>query len=268
MSQDKRIKEYSIFHPLYMSFYSRQLYQDVAWNWKGFCLLYLLMLLSLFWIPEMIKIQHEVSQLLEEQAPRYVNQAPVITITNGEVSIDEPVPYFITNPVKETPFVIIDTSGQITSLDKSDAFALIMKNKILIKTDLDNPHSFDLSGIESFVIDRKLIYEWIDVFRRWFAFIQFPFVVLFSFLFYLVQVVLCALIGTFYAKRFSLELTFRQLMRLAAISFTPPIILQFVHSLLDIDFPYRGAITLLIALGYLYYAVGSLSEKSSSLVRK
>lgn len=45
------MKNYSVFHPLYLSFFSKSLYQDVAKNWKGTGLAYLLLLLALAWVP-------------------------------------------------------------------------------------------------------------------------------------------------------------------------------------------------------------------------
>ena len=262
------MKQYSYINSLYYSFYSKSFYQYVARNWKGLRLSYLLFILCLFWIPEISRIHSEVSEFLSAEAPKYVKQVPVITISQGKVSIREATPYLISTPGKNTPFAIIDTSGQTTSPDKSGALALLTESKLIIKNSSSESRTFDLKEIDHLIIDQKTLYEWLETFDTIFPVLLFPFVLFFSFLYHAIQVLLIAGIGTFFAKRFQAELNFKTLMRLAAVSFTPAIILQTIHSILDIPFPYRAPISLIIALGYLYYAVGSNSEHTVSATNK
>lgn len=244
-----------------MSFFSASLYRDVGRNWKGFGLAYLVFLLSLYLIPEMVRLQLNFSDFLAAEAPKFVNQIPDITISGGEVSVSKPVPYFINNPDNNGPFAIIDTSGKFTSLDNTKAVVLLTKNKLVLRRDPTETRMIDLSKIDSFVVDRKLVYYWLDVIKNWSAVVLYPFTLLFSFLFYSAQIILCAIIGTFLSKMLEIQLDRQALMRLSAVSFTPPLILQALHSILNIEFPYSSPITFLIATGYLYYAVSSNSEK-------
>ncbi len=110
MTQSGTMKHYSIVHPLYMSFFSRSLYQDVAGNWKGLCFTYLLMVLTLNLIPDMVRLHARVTDFLVEEAPKVVRQIPTITISEGTASINEPVPYTINAPWSKLPFAVIDTS--------------------------------------------------------------------------------------------------------------------------------------------------------------
>jgi len=192
----------------------------------------------------------------------------LITVSQGKVSINEQVPYIINMPGKNTPFAIIDTSGQTTSLDKSDALVLLTKSQLIIKNSSSESRTFDLKGIDHLIIDQKALYEWIETFNTVFPVVLFPFVLFFSFLYHVIQVLLISGIGTLFAKRFQAELNFKTLMRLAVISFTPAIILQAIHALLDIPFPYSAPISLVITLGYLYYAIGSNSEHTVSATNK
>ena len=262
------MKQYSYIHSLYYSFYSKSFYQYVARNWKGLRLSYLLFILCLFWIPEISRIHSEVSEFLSAEAPKYVKQVPLITISQGKVSIKEQTPYIIKMPGKNTPFAIIDTSGQTTSLDKSSALVLLTKSQLIIKNSSSESRTFDLKEIDHLIIDQKALYEWIETFNTVFPVMLFPFVLFFSFLYHVIQVLLIAGIGTLFAKRFQAELDFKTLMRLAAVSFTPAIILQTIHAILDIPFPYSAPISLIITVGYLYYAVGSNSEHTVSATNK
>jgi len=262
------MKQYSYIHALYFSFYSKSFYQNVAKNWKGLCFSYLLFILCLFWIPEVSRIQSELSGFLSDEAPKYVKQVPVITISQGNVSLKEQVPYFINMPEKNTPFAIIDPSGQITSLDKTSAVVLLTHSQLIIKNSSSESRSFDIKGIDHLTINQKMLYDWIQTFNTLFAVILFPFILLYSFLFHIIQVLLSAGIGTILAKRFQADITYKALIRLSAVSFTPAIILQTFHALLNIPFPYRMPISFLISLGYLYYGVGSNSEPAVSIPNK
>ncbi len=262
------MKQYSYIHSIYYSFYSRPFYQYIARNCKGLRLSYLLFILCLFWIPETSRIHSELSEFLSAEAPKYVKQVPLITISKGKVSIKEQTPYLINTPGKNTPFAIIDTSGETTSLDKSSALLLLTKSQLIVKNNSSESRAFDLQGIDHLIIDQKALNEWLETFDTIFPVILFPFVLLYSFLYHVIQVLLIAGIGTLFAKRFQAELNFKALMRLAAVSFTPAIVLQTIHTILDIPFPYSAPISLIIALGYLYYAVGSNSEQTISATNK
>ena len=262
------MKQYSYIHSLYFSFYSKSFYQNVARSWKGLCFSYLLFILCLYWIPEISRMQSEVSGFLSAEAPKYVKQVPVITISQGKVALKEQVPYFINSPEKNTPLAIIDPSGQIASLDKTSALVLLTNSQLIIKNSSSESRAFDLKGIDHLTIDQKMLYDWIETFNTLFPVILFPFVLFFSFLYHIIQVLLSAGIGALFAKRFQADLNYKSLIRLSAVSFTPAILLQTFHALLNIPFPYRMPISFLISLGYLYYAVGSNSETPASRPNK
>ena len=250
---------YNFIHALYLSFYSKPLYRHVARSWKGLGLGYLLFILCLLWIPEIMRMQSDVAAYLTEEGPKYQKQVPEITIAGGKVSIREPVPYFINVPGKDIPFAIIDTSGQTTSLDKTGAVILLTDSQLIVKDGSSKSRSFSLEGMD-LIIDQKMLRDWTDNFVKIFPFILFPLVLFFSLLYHIVQVMMAAWVGSFIAKKFETELSYKTLVRLSAVAFTPAVILQAFHALLDIQFPYRGPIAFMITLGYLYYAVGSNSE--------
>ncbi len=125
-------------------------------------------------------------------------------------------------------------------------------------------HSVDFSRIHHFVIDRNVINRWLEIFKDYFILAVYFIALIVSFLYYAVQVLFCASIGMVFAKIFGLELETRVLIRLSVIAFTPPIVLQTAHSLLDIEFPYGSVISFLLATCYLYFAVGACSEKKVS----
>lgn len=258
------MKQYSIIHPLYMSFFSKSLYRDVARNWKGLCFTYLLMVLAINLVPDMVRLHDDVDRFLTEEAPKIVRQVPTITISRGTASISEPVPYVINAPWDKRPFAIIDTSDGTDPAAKLNATIVLNRTKLTVKDDMSDVHTMDLSHIQDLVINQDLINRGIEDFKEYFIFALYPFALLFTFLYYVIQVLICSATGMLFARMRGLRLSARALIRLSVVAFTPPIVLQTIHTLLDIEFPYASVITLLFAICYLYFAVDSCSEPTVS----
>jgi len=258
------MKHYSIVQTLYMSFFSRSLYQDVARNWKGFCLTYLLILLALTLAPDMVRLHARVTDFLTEEAPKVVRQVPTITISEGNASIKEPVPYTISAPWSELPFAVIDTSDKPPAIETIKATIVLTKTKLSIREDESDVRSLDLSRIHKLVIDNNMLFRWLDIFKSYFIIAVYFLTVLFALIYYIIQILLCASIGMLFAKMFNVALPAHALIRLSVIAFTPPLVLQTAHTLLEIQFPYGSVITFFLATCYLYFAVGSCSEEKVS----
>ena len=254
------MKQYGIFHPLLLSFYSKSLYRDVAKNWKGVAFAYLLLLLALTWIPVMMQFHYNLSDSVSRDAPQIVNQLPKITITNGEASIDAPVPYSIIDPQSGAQLAVIDTSGQITSLAQTKAFALLTKKNFMMRQkNRVETRVYDLSEIKSFTLDKDSVMSWVLAFKKWFALVAYPFAVGGSFAYRIIQVLLYALIGTLFANILKTTLDYAALVRLSVISVTPVILLNTLRRLMDIHIPFTWLISFMIAMGYLFIAVKATS---------
>ena len=124
-------RKYSILHIPALSFFSKDLYRDVGLNWRGTCFGYLLLLLAACWIPIMIIIHSDTREWIRNEASKVVSQFPVIIIKDGIASVNEPQPYYIMTPDGNEVFIIIDTTGTVTSLADSNAYALITKTEFI-----------------------------------------------------------------------------------------------------------------------------------------
>jgi hypothetical protein len=260
MTPGQETKNYTAFQTLYLSFYSRSLYQDIR-NWKGLCLPYLLFLLMFYWVPEMMNMHRDVSEFIADEAPAFVEQVPVITITNGVASIKEPSPYTIYDRKNNSAFAVIDTSGQVTSLKNSPAHVLLTRTSLIVRKGGEETRTLLLSDIGDATVTQKLIFNWLEIFNNLFVAVLFPFALLLSFAFHIVQAVMLSFLGANFAKYFNVNLNFKALVRLSVVAFTPPIILEAVHAVLNIEYPYSTFLSFLIAAGYLLYAVASNSER-------
>lgn len=249
------MKKYSLLHPPVLSFFSRDLYRDVGQNWKGIAAVYLVLLLAFCWIFETWVVHTKVSQFITNETPPFIEQIPEITIKDGNVSINEPVPYFINDPETNDVIAIIDTSGQYTSLDNTEAYLLLTNNKLIGRKSETETRVYDLSQIGEFFLDQAAANKFVSIFKTYFSFVFYVCAVLFSFIYRLVQVLIYGALGLLLCKVAKVSLDYQTLVRLAVISITPVVILDTVLEVAGINVPLFWLICFAIALFYLYVGV-------------
>lgn len=249
------MQRYTIVHPLYLSFFSQSLYRDVARNWKGFCLTYLVALLALSVIPGVLAIREDLTNFFNTKAPSLVSQFPTITVSDGKVSINKPQPYYIKDQETGKPVMIIDTTGTITSLKGSTAVILVTRTNVMVRTAKTDVRTFDLSDVRRLVVDRRVVYGWMDSFQEWSPFVFYPLALAFSFFYHIIEVMFYSVIGLIFARSLQTRLPFRAVVRLAVMAVTPSIILGVFIAVSGLTVPYWWYISLLISTGYVYFAV-------------
>jgi hypothetical protein len=257
------MRRYSFFHAPVLSFFSNSFYQDVAKDWRGTGLLYLLILAALVWIPTTIKMHREFGRFATNEAPRITQQIPRVTITDGKVSTDVAMPYFINNPDDGTPLMIIDTTGEYENLDKTPARVLLTKTKLITRSERD-VRSYDLSGVKSFEVDRGKVEGWLATGKTWLTLALYPVLVIGTFALRAIQILIYALIGGLFARMLNTNLSYKTLMRLAAVAITPVIVLNLILEFLPVRIPMWWLIGTFLGLGYLFFAVHSNSETPPS----
>src|SRR2546425_3264229 len=186
------MKRYSIHHAFVLSFFSKSLYRDVGRYWRGTGLLYMFILLVVVWIPTMIKMQIGFSRFAKREAPRFTQQIPRITIKHGEASTDVTTPYFIKGDDGK-PVVIIDMTGEYQSLDNTPAYILLTKTKVFARNERET-RIYDLSNVGSFELDRTRVEGWLQMTKRWLVLVIFPVVLISSFVFRAIQMLIYAAI--------------------------------------------------------------------------
>ena len=249
------MKRFGLFHPIWMSFYSRALYRDVAQNWTGTGFLYLLLLLALTWIHPIVQLHHRVGGMIETLGPAVLAQVPTISIHQGEVSIQEPQPYVVSVPGSATPLLVIDTTGATTA-ESTDAFLLLTKHKVVARKNPRETRTYDLAGIQDLTIDKNSVASLLHVCRRFLAPVSYPAALIGSYVYRILQVLIYAAIGLIFANLFKASLEFPELLRLASIAVTPAIVADTLRGLLQIDSSYVWwLLCFLISMGYLIFAV-------------
>src|SRR6185312_13440089 len=123
------MERYTILHPLAMACYSKSLYRAIGHQWRGWGLLYLLILALLCSLPFAYRLAQDVTGLTTNAVLPLVAQLPTITIQQGQVTIDKTEPFFINNSDNTRALAIIDTTGA-TKLENTTAFVLLSKNNL------------------------------------------------------------------------------------------------------------------------------------------
>ncbi len=249
------MKRFGLFQPIWMSFYSRALYRDVAQNWRGTGFLYLLVLLALSWIHPIVQLHRRVGGMVETLGPAVLAQVPTISIHQGEVSILEPQPYVVSVPGSATPLMIIDTTGRTTP-ETTDAFLLLTRHQVVARKSPHETRTYDLAGIQDLTIDKNSVASLLDLSRRYLAPLSYPVALIGSYVYRLLQVLIYAAIGLAFASLLKVPLEFPELLRLASVAVTPAIVADTLRGILQIESSYVWwLVCFLLSMGYLMFAV-------------
>lgn len=256
------MQRYKFFHPWLMSFFSKDLYRDVGSNWKGIAAKYMFVLQLIIWLPMIYMFYTSYDVALNKEFKPFIEQIPEMRIEKGELSIDKPVPYTIRDTETGEVIVVIDTSGQITSLDQTQAQLLITKTQVMAYKDRDKTtgkaqkiETYSLSEIDDFEMTREQVMEWAVTLKPWLMLIVYVLAVLGAFLYRVVQALLYGAIGCLFSKMMGAKLTYQQCMRLSLIAVTPAIILGTVFSLMSVSYNYQLTSYFALSMIYLFFAV-------------
>ena len=254
------MKRYSIFYAPILSFFSRKLYRDVCHQGKGVGFLYLLLLLTICWLPPLMKMQDGLSNFVDNEAPEVVAQIPNITITKGLASIAEPQPYYIRDLKTDTVLFVIDTTGELTSLADTEAFGLITKTQAIFKKSEIETRAFSFSEIEEFTLEKDQITSWLAIAKKNVVPILYLFSLPFSFVFRIIQVLIYAVVGLLLSSWCKSDRNYKELLRLAVVAITPGIIIKTILGTLHISLPFAGLWYLFIAIGYLLWGIKASAQ--------
>ncbi len=254
---------YAALKTPFLAFYSWDLYRDVAAHWRAKSFAYLLALLAICWIPSAVQIHRGWATIVDKKSGPLVDQIPPITITQGTVTVDASQPVYITDPDSKKVMVIIDTTGQVTSLDGTGALVFLGKDQIVIRKSPQETRILRLSGVEYFHVDR-------DVARLWLhqsTYIVSPFFYLSAvagaFVYRFVEVLLLAGFGAAESKRLKMNPGFGALSSVAVLAITPPIVLQTVFGLARVTIPMSWPVFLIMTAGYMLYGLHALRAPRS-----
>jgi hypothetical protein len=251
------MKKYHIFESLFLSFYSKPFYREVAQAWKGLGLLFLLLVLAICWLPFSYDFHRFLDQFSAEFLPGIVEQMPTMTLSQGKLSIDKPSPYTIKLPGSSSSFIVFDTSvsGSVSSLP---ADILLTQDKLTFNNRMwggdGRATIYPLSNLSDGTITRAKFREGANQAVFLSSILMYPMSVIFSFLYRLIQAIFLGFLGLLFAYMFKVKITYKTAVRLAVVALAP---MLFITTLIEyfVPIPFLPLVSLLLAVGYLAYAV-------------
>ncbi len=249
---------HSILQAPALAFYSADFYREAAGHWRGTSFAYLLLLLAVCWLPTGLQLQSGWAKFVDVQSPRFVDQIPPISIKDGVVSVDARQPVYITDPDTKKVVAIIDTTGQVTSLDGTGAMVFIGKDQAMMKKGPEETRIYSLSRVDEFHLDRGVVRLWLDRTR----YVAGPFIYLIilagSYVYRVVEVLVLASIGAVFSRDATPRPGFGALLGLSVLAVTPPIIVGTVLELSKVSLPKTWLVFLIVSVGYLFYGIAAL----------
>jgi hypothetical protein len=266
-SELKTEKHYRIWQIPPLAFFSRALYRDVALRWKGIAFGYLFLLLALCWIPGAIRIHSSFAFFVDEEAPLIIEQIPDITIIDGQAFVDQPQPYTIYDPKTDEALLVIDTTGTITSLEQTDARALVTARQAFFQKSAIETRSFSFENVARYTLDQEKIYRWLDTAKTWAAPVLYPLCILGSFAYRIIQVLIYACIGLLLTSLVKGKLPYEALLRLSVVAITPVIIIGTLIDASPIELPLAWLWFFLLAMGYLLFGIHAATSGEGTIFK-
>ena len=253
-------REYNVFQALYMSFYSKHLYGDVAKNWKGACLLYLLMVVALIWIPKSIHLQMQTNDLVAfVDKPDVLAKLPSFIIDNGAVSVQGDNPYYF--PSDKMPLAVVDTTGAFASLDDHPLTSVLLTKDRFFYRNQKQVKSYSVSKVDYLEMNQGVAKAWIDILRSYVGLVAYPLGVLGTYFVRIFYTFIYGLLLWAVSSILKFPVTFGIAWRLAVVARTPILIVTTILGILPFNVPFLALLTV-VGTGFLlrYALYSALAE--------
>ncbi|MEN7972825.1 MAG: DUF1189 family protein [Verrucomicrobiota bacterium] len=258
-------KKYSMLHLPVLSFFSKRLYRDVGYNWKGANMAYLFLLLAVCWIPPTLSLQDEIAQSLSNNQMKIINQLPDIHIKNGQVKVEQENPLHIKKS-NGTIAAIIDTTGSMNYIDDDNVMALLTGSDLIVRIGRNQFNTLSLASVSDFHLNKEIASKWIQMTQKSLAPLSYGIFLFLSYIFIILLMLLIATAGS--ALSFLLHgfLGFSGVLRITVAAATPPIILLAASTALKHPIP--GLVYAILALLYPLFAIISSTRPDEKTIPK
>ncbi len=216
--------------------FSKAFFADVARNWKGIGVRYLLFLVGLTWLLALTRCTIDLSAALKTEIRNALRELPAIEIHNGIASGAVEQPYIMKDD-RGRPIFVFDTTGTVNKPSDVGARLLITQTEMVQE---DRPGTLQrrrLSDlpIRDISINQNTVLAWVHTVRNWLIPAGMIFLGLFSFVVRLLGAVLLAAMGLALNAAFGAKLTYPALLRLAIVSMTGPLLIDTLTWLFDLN---------------------------------
>ncbi len=249
------MKRYSTLHPLVMAFYSPKIYRDVAYAWRGACILYLLILVALAQVPGALRFHFQTKRFVREDAPALVAQVPRMRFSGGTLAAEEPGVHRVVDPTSGRLLALFDTTGASRTPEETPALALFTATEVSIRTGERETETFPYSKNLAFTVTRERLTRFLDLYASYAAAALYPVAVALAMAFRVAQALLLSLAGLLLARWMRLRLPYAAIVRLSVASMTPAIVLGAACAAAGAVIRFEVVVSAALTLGYLAAAL-------------
>lgn len=254
--------KYNLLLAIPMSFYSKDLYQDVASNWGARAFLYLFIVVLLSWVPATILMQLGLNEAYEQEIQSVILQIPVMKMKDGKISTPENRPYLIKSSKGKT-IAIIDTSGQYQTVEEAKTKVLVTETALLMHPKHNEYRTYQLPSQMKLDIVPETVNRLLNQYKS-FAWIFFIFFfVIFGYLYRVIQALIYSIFGKIIASSTNVALSYDKILAIVMVAVTPAIVLSVIFDLLQIEFPFQLFFYLCLSLVYIYFGI-----KANKIIKK
>src|SRR5262249_54845262 len=147
-----------------------------------------------------IRMKLSLDGWIRGQATDIVNQLPKMVIRHRVVEVDRAMPVVLRDPASGKELAVIDTTGQVTSLDGLQAELLVTATHLIYRKSAAETRLFDLRQVKDFTVDPARARHWLELLSLWVAPVTAPFIFLGLFLVRFLQQVVLASLGLLAAR--------------------------------------------------------------------
>lgn len=256
------MKEIRAYLAPFMSFFSGDLYRQVARNWRGIGFGYLtvvtLVCVAFSSIGLSIAINNSAESLLAK--------LPGITFKDSKLVVDKPVPYVVQLDIPgEQNKIVFDTSGKLKSLeDAPGAIMLVTEDELIMKDNVSEENRTtwkSLNANDTWSLNRKNITEMKVVVGQVIMAIMVVLGVMSLFGHYFLALLYGA-IGLIMSNVTGAKLGYASAVRLAVVAMTPAMIVSMglmVIGQVSVA-GWWSWLSIPVTLGYLYFACAATAK--------
>jgi hypothetical protein len=256
-----------------MSFYSRDLYRDVAQRWRGIGLLYLMLLLAICWLPSAARWFSGLHMFASTGAVEIAKQLPAITITNGVMRANPPGRHVIREPreagKRPGVMVIIDDSIDAVPANVDEEAAVLTRREFgIIRPSRGNERRvWPLTRSADMDVTPADVLAFLSSLQFWLPPIGYLACVIGSLMFRTAQACLYAAVAQMWASHFGVTMDYRAAMRVATVAVTPVIVARTLLWLIPYEpgWYVRWPAAIVVTILYLRFAVQANASEAAAV---
>lgn len=222
---------------------------DAARRWSVLrSLVYIHLVVMLAWVPLTASAWLGLQRYVAQHGEAVVRGFPMILLQAGRLTTDVEVPYSWVEPASGRPLLVLDTSGEVTSLEGREERVLVAPGRIAWTEGDGTPREVDTSGVPALLVDGEALGDWMQTALRWFPLMHYALGVVMDVSAKGLLATLCGAAAALLARRRGWSLGVPGALGLGCVAVTPAVALELAEVFAGWRVPW--AVPRLLALGW------------------